>query len=77
MFDAVGDVVLEDFLLDPPQRGTHRRNLRDDIDAVALLLHHLGETAHLAFDPAEAFLTGCLDVFSHVSYIPPTVWVHL
>jgi len=34
-------------------------------NAVALLFHHLGEAAHLTFDSAEAFLTGCLDIVLH------------
>ena len=39
-------------------------------DAFLLLVDHFGQAADLAFDPAEAFLTGCLDVFSHAAYIP-------
>jgi hypothetical protein len=42
----------------------------DDVDAVAVLVDHLGEAADLALDPAEAFLAGYLDVFSHGVYIP-------
>src|SRR6202011_5968591 len=52
------------------QRGPHRRNLRDDIDAVTVVVDHFGQAADLAFDPAQPFLTGCLDVFSHGPYIP-------
>ena len=40
VLDAMADVVAQDLLLDPPQRGAHRRNLRDDVDAVAVLLDH-------------------------------------
>src|SRR6266851_1593080 len=53
VLDAMRDVILEDFLLRPPQRRAHRRNLRDDIDAVAIILDHAGEPAHLALDAAE------------------------
>lgn len=70
MLDAMGDVVAQHLLLDPAQRGPHRRDLRDDVDAVAVVLDHPGEAAHLALDPAQALLTGSLDVFSHTAYIP-------
>jgi hypothetical protein len=70
VLDAMRHVILQHFLLDTPQCGPHRRDLRDDIDAVAVLVDHLGQAADLALDPAEAFLTGCLDVFSHAAYIP-------
>src|SRR5262245_59976116 len=71
MLDAMGDVVLQHLLLDPPQRGANRRDLRDDVDAVAVPVDHFREAADLALDPAQAFLTGCLDVFPHAAYIPP------
>jgi hypothetical protein len=32
--DAMADVIAQDLFLDPPQRGTDRRNLRDDVDAI-------------------------------------------
>jgi hypothetical protein len=70
VFDTMRHVIPEHFFLDTPERGAHRRNLRDDIDAVAILIHHLGQAADLALDPAQAFLTGCLDVFAHALYIP-------
>src|SRR6266545_1121925 len=57
VLDAMGDVILQNFLLGPPQRRAHRRDLRDDVDAIAVLLHHAGEPAHLAFDPAQAAKT--------------------
>ena len=66
----MGDVILQDFFLDTAQCGAHRRNLRDDVDTVALLLDHLRKTANLALDPAETFSDGCLDVFAHGAYIP-------
>jgi hypothetical protein len=73
VFDAMRHVVPQHFLLDAPQRGAHGRDLRDDIDAVAILVNHFGQTADLAFDTAEAFLAGCLDVFSHAAIYP--YWV--
>jgi hypothetical protein len=67
---AMRHVIAQHFLLDTTQRGAHRRNLRDDIDAIAVLIDHPGETADLTLDPAQAFLTGCLDVLAHADYIP-------
>src|SRR5438045_2409710 len=64
------DVILQHLFLDASKRGAHGRDLRHDIDAVAVLIHHLRQAADLALDAAEAFLTGCLDVFSHAAYIP-------
>jgi len=54
VLDAVLDMVFQDFLLDPPQRRAYRRDLRDDVDAVAVTLDHAGDPAHLALDPVEA-----------------------
>src|SRR5882724_13069372 len=65
------DVIAQDFFLDPPQRRAHRRNLRDDVDAVALFLDHLRYAADLALDPAQAPLQRYLAVFPHAAYIPP------
>ena len=45
-----------------PQRLVHRRNLRHDVRAVAIILHHLLESAHLAFDSPEALHVAGLDV---------------
>jgi hypothetical protein len=49
----MADMILQDLLLDPPQRGAHRRDLRDEVDAVAVTLDHAGDPAHLALNPAE------------------------
>src|SRR5258708_2065830 len=70
MFDAVRHVIPQPLFLDAPQRGAPRGNLRDDIDAVAILVDHFRQAADLAFDPAQALLTGSFDVFSHPAYIP-------
>jgi hypothetical protein len=52
--DAVADMILQDFLLDSPQRSAYCRDLRDDVDAIAVSLDHAGDSAHLALDPVEA-----------------------
>nr|BCF31651.1 hypothetical protein XF15B_07220 [Bradyrhizobium diazoefficiens] len=66
----MGDVVLQDLLLDPAQRGAHRRDLRHDVDAVAVFLYHFRQAANLALDPAETFSDRCLDVLAHAVYVP-------
>ena len=71
MLDAMGDVIAQDLLLEAPQRGAHRRNLRDDVDAIAILIDHARDAAHLALDPVQALGAGRLDVFAHARYIPP------
>src|SRR4051812_34161480 len=71
MLDAMGDVIFQNLFLDPAQRGTHRRDLRHDVDAIAVLLDHFREAANLPLDPAKAFSDRCLDVLAHEVYIPP------
>jgi len=51
--DAVLDVVAEHRLLHTSQRRPGRADLREDVDAVTLLLDHADEPAELALDPAE------------------------
>ena len=48
MLDAVRDMVAQDFLLDPAQGGARRRNLRDHVNAITVILDHAGEAANLA-----------------------------
>jgi hypothetical protein len=71
MIDAMRDVITQDLLLDAAQRRAHRRDLCDDVDAIAVVVHHAGETANLTLDTAQAFRTRRLDVVSHDVYIPP------
>ena len=54
VLDAMRNVVAQNLLLDPAERGAHRGNLRDDVDAVAVLLDHPRETARLPLDALEA-----------------------
>ena len=63
LFDAMSDVIAQDLLFYASQRGTHGRNLGNDVDAVATLFDHASEAAHLALDAAQAFdagISGCL-----------------
>src|SRR3954471_5995166 len=54
--DASADVLVEE--LDPhrPQRGRRRVHLREDVDAVLILVDHPLQAADLTLDPAEAIL---------------------
>src|SRR5262249_27788684 len=70
MLDAMGDVVGEDLLLGAPQRGAHRRKLGHDVDAIAVLLDHAREAAHLALDPPEPLEHRGLGRGTHGRYIP-------
>src|SRR6266545_7107569 len=67
---AMCDVVAQDLLFHTSERCAHRRNLRDDVDAIAILVDHPRDAAHLALDPAQSLGAQCLDVFSHAVYIP-------
>ena len=71
MLHAMGDMIAEDFFFHAPERGLDRRNLRHDIDAVTITVDHAGNTAHLAFDPAEATRARSLGRRLHSCYIPP------
>ncbi len=54
----MADVISQHVFLDAPERRPHGRDLRHDIDAVAILLHHAGQAAHLTFDARETFEAG-------------------
>src|SRR2546423_14756813 len=53
-FDAMMKVALEHFGLDPRERRPNGLQLRQDVDAVAVLFDHARNAAHLAFDSAQA-----------------------
>jgi P-type Cu+ transporter len=71
MLDAMGDVVAQNFLLDPAQCGFRRRDLRHHVDAIAVVLDHPGKTADLAFNSLQPFQAGRLDLAAHMPHIPP------
>jgi hypothetical protein len=54
MFDAVGNVVPQDFFFNFAQRGTNGGNLRHDVDAIAVVFKHFRKPANLTFDTAKA-----------------------
>jgi P-type Cu+ transporter len=68
---AVRDMIAQDFLLETPQRCPYRRNLRDDVDAIAIVLDHARDAAHLALDAIQPLPACLLDVVAHAVYIPP------
>ena len=69
--DAMRDVVAQDFLLDAAQRRAHRADLRDDVDAVAVVLDHAREAAHLALDAVEPFPSVAVLLFFAMRSIYP------
>ncbi len=71
MLDAMGDMVAQDFLLDPAQCCLRRRDLRHHVDAITVVLDHPGEAADLAFNSFQPFQAGGLDLGAHWVHIPP------
>jgi hypothetical protein len=71
MLDAMGDVVAQDFLLDPTQRCLRRRDLRHHVDAIAVILDHSGQATDLALNSFQPFQAGGLDLGAHPVHIPP------
>ncbi len=66
----MGDVIGENLILGAPQRGAHRGELGDDVDAIAIVLDHAREPAHLALDPLEPLEHRRLGIRLHAGYIP-------
>ena len=58
--DTVRHVVLEQLCADLLQRSPHGRDLREDVDAVPVLLDHPLDAAHLALDPVQPLGEGLL-----------------
>ena len=63
-------MIGEDFLLGAAQRRAHRRELGDDVDAIAVVLDHAREAAHLALDPVQALEHRRLGIRLACRYIP-------
>ena len=64
------DVVGKNLIFGATQGGTRRRQLSDDVDAIAIVLDHAREPAYLAFDPFQALEHRSLGIRSHAVYIP-------
>lgn len=70
MGHAMGDMVLQHLFLDALQRCPHGGDLRDNVNAIAVIIDHLHDAAHLALDLLQAGATCCLDFFLHPCIIP-------
>jgi hypothetical protein len=57
MLDTVADVIPKYFLFNPPKGCPDGRDLRHDVDAVPVFLHHSEEPSDLTLDPLEPFGT--------------------
>ena len=63
-------MVAQHLALHAPERGDDRRDLVHDVNAVALRLDHLLETAYLPFDAAQARqLFGVVNRHTAVSFL--------
>src|SRR4029079_8950416 len=51
--DAVPHVVVEDLQRERLERRVHRRDLREHVDAVTVVLDHALDAAHLALDAMQ------------------------
>src|SRR4029450_434984 len=65
MRHAVLQMVAQRLLLDAVAPRTHGADLRRHVDAVAVLLDHAGDAAHLALDAAEPGKLGFLQSLIH------------
>ena len=74
-------MVVEDAEGDALERCRHRRDLRQDVDAVAVVVDHALDAAHLSFDPVqpadERVLVGDVAVrfrIAHVATLSRDEW---
>src|SRR5438093_1891860 len=54
VLDATVQMMLEKLSRERIERRLHGGNLREDIDAIAIVFEHLPNSAHLSFDTAKA-----------------------
>src|SRR5207247_3687711 len=52
--NAMVDVLIEDLEREAVERGADGGDLREDVDAVAVVLDHPLDAAHLSLDPVQA-----------------------
>jgi hypothetical protein len=64
----MSDMVAQEFFPYVAKGGPDGRNLRNNVDAISILLDHSHKATDLAFDPGESLKTGLLDVFAHRTY---------
>jgi hypothetical protein len=53
--NTVRYMIPQDHLFSLMQRGAHRIDLRQHVDAIPVFLDHTQQTTNLAFDPLEPF----------------------
>ena len=75
MGDTMLKMVTERLLLDLVESGTNRTKLVQDVDAITLFLDHPGDSAHLAFDTAEAGELRLLDFAVHALHYTPVRYI--
>ena len=67
----MAEMVAHQLTADRTQRLLHRRELRDDVGAVAVLFNHPLQSSHLPFDAAETRQVAGLDVTVHGNRLSP------
>ena len=70
LFNAVRDMIGENFLLRTSERRLHCRNLRYYVNAITIFFDHPSKAANLTFNSFESLERRRLDVLAHSSYIP-------
>lgn len=58
-------VIAKDFFLHTRESRTNGRNLRDDVDAIAIVIDHTNKAANLTLDAVEALHAGYLGILLH------------
>ncbi len=71
LLDAIGNMVTKELLLNTRQCRARGRDLRNNFDAVAVLLDHFRQAANLALNTVEPFDRCCLAVFPHERLYTP------
>src|SRR5262249_54124049 len=71
LLHALADLLAQQLLLDALEGRAHGGDLGDDVDAVATLLDHAREAAHLPLDAAQAVEAATLGLAVHARPIPP------
>jgi len=71
--DAMLHVVIEDLQRETLERGGHCAELRQDVDAVAVVLDHALDPAHLSFDAVQALDQCFLVLGVPVGHVPPSI----
>lgn len=72
VFDAMTDMIAQDLVLHFFERGFHRLDLVEHVDAITVIGDHPRNAANLSLDAAEPHRRRLLDFVSHpIFYIYP------